>query len=72
MEDLSIPKRVSDTVEAIHNAHEELLILKTFKKQSSCQHSNFSYAHPQILDSCRLCAIEACNIRRCKECKKEF
>lgn len=72
MKDLSMPQRVNETIDTIHNVHEELLTLKNTKRQSSCQHSNFSYAHSQNLDSCRLCLMEACNIRKCKECEKEF
>jgi len=72
MKDISIPKRVSDTIDAIHDVHEELLTLKAFKKQSACLHANFSYAHPQSIDTCKLCSIDACNIRKCKECGKEF
>jgi hypothetical protein len=70
--ELGVPERISQTVGVIRETHEELLSLKVKAKQAACRHTSFTYKHNDFNEECRYCNLDACNIRECIDCGKEF
>ena len=69
---IKLPENVVLVADAIHAAHEEISQVLLNHKQLNCQHSEYTYAHQEWNESCKYCQIDACMIRKCKECGKEY
>lgn len=69
---INVSAAVDLAIEVIHDAHEEILNLNKKAAQDACYHSSFTYLHNDFKENCKYCALEACNLRSCKQCGKEL
>lgn len=71
-ESVKLPKNVALVAQTMHTMHEDMSNVLLSKKQKSCSHSDYKYAHEEYNEDCRYCAIDACMIKLCNDCSKEY
>lgn len=69
---INLPESVVQLAETMHSAHEEISQILLSNKQSQCNHADFIYLHGDWDETCKYCQIDACMLRKCKNCSKEY
>lgn len=69
---IGLPRNVALVSEAMHSAHEEISKVIIFQRQLACSHPDYTYTHEEWDEGCKYCQIDACMLKECRTCKKEY